>query len=204
MKKLFLMCAAALLTVSASAQKTTITSNKAGDNWYVGANVGVATPISEYTVNNETWGRLKGFAPKLGLRAGKNLTTVFGLALDADLFIESSAKSMMKQSTFIDALNVDVMGTFNLSNAFAGYQGQPRAFEVIGLIGGGYSHAFGVAQSGVNLKGAVDFAFNLGAAKALQIYVEPALVIGQPNPTWKNPLRKLNGKWNGIGKGSRP
>ena len=199
MKKLFLMCAAALLTVSASAQKTTITSNKAGDNWYVGANVGVATPISEYTVNNESWGRLKGFAPKLGLRAGKNLTTVFGLALDADLFIESSAKSMMKQSTFIDALNVDVMGTFNLSNAFAGYQGQPRAFEVIGLIGGGYSHAFGVAQSGVNLKGAVDFAFNLGAAKALQIYVEPALVIGQPNPTWKNPLRKLNGKWNGIG-----
>jgi outer membrane protein OmpA-like peptidoglycan-associated protein len=199
MKKLFLMCAAALLTVSASAQKTTITSNKAGDNWYVGANVGVATPISEYTVNNESWGRLKGFAPKLGLRAGKNLTTVFGLALDADLFIESSAKSMMKQSTFIDALNVDVMGTFNLSNAFAGYQGQPRAFEVIGLIGGGYSHAFGVAQSGVNLKGAVDFAFNLGAAKALQIYVEPALVIGQPNPTWKNPLRRLNGKWNGIG-----
>jgi outer membrane protein OmpA-like peptidoglycan-associated protein len=199
MKKLFLMCAAALLTVSASAQKTTITSNKAGDNWYVGANVGIATPISEYTVNKESWGRLKGFAPKLGLRAGKNLTTVFGLALDADLFIESSAKSMMKQSTFIDALNVDVMGTFNLSNAFAGYQGQPRAFEVIGLIGGGYSHAFGVAQSGVNLKGAVDFAFNLGAAKALQIYVEPALVIGQPNPTWKNPLRKLNGKWNGIG-----
>jgi len=201
MKKLFLMCAAALLTVSASAQKTTITSNKAGDNWYVGANVGIATPISEYfnTQQNENWGRLKGFAPKLGLRAGKNLTTVFGLALDADLFIESSAKSMMKQSTFIDALNVDVMGTFNLSNAFAGYQGQPRAFEVIGLIGGGYSHAFGVAQSGVNLKGAVDFAFNLGAAKALQIYVEPALVIGQPNPTWKNPLRKLNGKWNGIG-----
>ena len=201
MKKVILMCAAALLTVSASAQKTTITSNKAGDNWYVGANVGIATPISEYfnTQQNENWGRLKGFAPKLGLRAGKNLTTVFGLALDADLFIESSAKSMMKQSTFIDALNVDVMGTFNLSNAFAGYQGQPRAFEVIGLIGGGYSHAFGVAQSGVNLKGAVDFAFNLGAAKALQIYVEPALVIGQPNPTWKNPLRKLNGKWNGIG-----
>ena len=36
MKKLFLVLAAAMLTVSASAQKTTITSNKAGDNWYVG------------------------------------------------------------------------------------------------------------------------------------------------------------------------
>ena len=49
MKKLILMCAAAMLTVSASAQKTTITSNKAGDNWYIGANVGIGTPIAKFT-----------------------------------------------------------------------------------------------------------------------------------------------------------
>ena len=142
MKKLFLVLAAAMLTVSASAQKTTITSNKAGDNWYVGLNAGVATPVSKFNVGTEEWGRLKGFAPKLGVRVGKNLTTVFGLALDADLYIESSEKSMMKEKTFIDAINVDLMGTFNLSNLFAGYQGQPRCFEVIGLIGGGYSHTY--------------------------------------------------------------
>ena len=152
MKKLFLVLAAAMLTVSASAQKTTITSNKAGDNWYVGLNAGVATPVSKFNVGTEEWGRLKGFAPKLGVRVGKNLTTVFGLALDADLYIESSEKSMMKEKTFIDAINVDLMGTFNLSNLFAGYQGQPRCFEVIGLIGGGYSHTYGYAQSGLNAK----------------------------------------------------
>ena len=198
MKKFFLMLAAAMLTVSASAQKTTITSNKAGDNWYVGANVGVATPISKFNVGTEEWGRLKGFAPKLGVRVGKNLTTVFGLALDADLYFESSDKSMMKQKTFIDAINVDLLGTFNLSNAFAGYQGEPRAFEVIALVGGGYSHTYGNASSGLNAKAGLDFAFNLGADKAWQLYIEPAIVMGQPSPVWANPFRKVNDKWNAI------
>lgn len=200
MKKLILMCAAAMLTVSASAQKTTITSNKAGDNWYIGANVGIGTPIAKYTnEKNEEIGRLKGFAPKLGVRVGKNLTTVFGLALDADLYIESTEKSAMKQKTIVDAINVDILGTFNLSNAFGGYKGEPRPFEVIGLIGGGYSHTYGDASSGLNAKAGLDFAFNLGAAKKVQLYIEPAVVMGQPSPRWANPFRKANGKWNGVG-----
>jgi len=200
MKKLILMCAAAMLTVSASAQKTTITSNKAGDNWYIGANVGIGTPIAKFTnEKNEEIGRLKGFAPKLGVRVGKNLTTVFGLALDADLYIESTEKSAMKQKTIVDAINVDILGTFNLSNAFGGYKGEPRPFEVIGLIGGGYSHTYGNASSGLNAKAGLDFAFNLGAAKNLQLYIEPAVVMGQPSPRWANPFRKANGKWNGVG-----
>ena len=201
MKKLLFVFAAAMLTASASAQKTAITSNKAGDNWYIGANIGIATPVAKfpYGTDSEGAGRLKGFAPKLGVRVGKNLTTVFGLALDADLYIESSEKSVMKQYTFVDAINVDLLGTFNLSNAFAGYKGEPRAFEVIALVGGGYSHTYGAPQSGVNVKGAIDFAFNLGANKAWQLYIEPAIVMGQPMPSWSNPLRKVNDKWNGIG-----
>ena len=199
MKKLFLMLAVAMLTVSANAQKTAVTANKAGDNWYVGANIGIATPVSKYDVSGESYGRLKGFAPKLGIRVGKNLTTVFGLALDADVYMAATKKSMMDQKTFIDGLNVDIMGTFNLSNAFAGYQGQPRCFEVIALVGGGYSRVFGGGSAGLNGKGAFDFAFNLGADKAWQIYIEPALVLGQPIPTWSNPLRKSNDKWNFMG-----
>ena len=197
MKKLILMCAAALLTVSASAQKTTITSNKAGDNWYIGANVGIGTPISTFKVNNEDWGRLKGFAPKLGVRVGKNLTTVFGLALDADAYFESSDKSMMKTKTFFNATNVDLMGTFNLSNLFGGYQGEPRAFEVIGLVGMGWTHIFGVERTnGLNEKAALDFAFNLGAEKKLQFFIEPAVVFGMTDVKNRVSFRE-NGVWNG-------
>ena len=44
MKKLLLMLAAGMMAASVNAQNTVITSNKAGDNWYIGINAGVATP----------------------------------------------------------------------------------------------------------------------------------------------------------------
>ena len=167
--------AAAMLTASVNAQ-TAITSNKFGDNWYIGINAGAATPQQKFG----DYGFMKGFAPKVGVRVGKNLTTVFGLAADADLYFEANDKSLLKQKTFIDNLNVDLLGTFNLSNLFAGYQGAPRAFEVIGLAGLGWTHAFGTAYkaNGVNAKAAIDFAVNLGSAKAVQLYLEPALIYG--------------------------
>ena len=175
-----MMIAATMMAASVSAQNTAITSNKFGDNWYAGVNVGVATP--QQKLFNDEYGFMKGFAPKLGVRVGKNLTTVFGLAADIDLYMLSKedSKSLMGTKTFIDNLNLDLMGTFNLSNLFAGYPGEPRAFEVIGLAGLGWSHAFGqnYKVNAINGKAALDFAFNLGASKAVQIYLEPAVIYG--------------------------
>ena len=172
------MLAAGMMAASVNAQNTTITANKGGDNWYMGVNVGVATPQQKFG----DYGFMKGFAPKVGVRVGKNLTTVFGLAADVDLYFLSKedSKSMMGTKTFIDNMNVDLMGTFNLSNLFAGYKGEPRAFEVIGLAGLGWSHAFGQATkvNAINGKAALDFAFNLGSAKAVQLYIEPAVIYG--------------------------
>jgi hypothetical protein len=178
MKKLFLMLAAGFMAASVNAQNTAITSNKFGDNWYMGVNVGVATPQQKFGDN----GFFKGFAPKLGLRVGKNLTTVFGLAADVDLYMLSKedSKSLMGTKTFVDNMNVDLLGTFNLSNLFAGYQGEPRAFEVSFLAGLGWSHGFGQAWkvNAINSKAALDFTFNLGADKAWQLYIEPAVIYG--------------------------
>ena len=176
MKKLFLMLAAGMMAASVNAQGTAITSNKFGDNWYVGANVGAATPQQKFGDK----GFMKGFAPKLGVRVGKNLTTVFGLAADADIFMlsKSDSKSMMGNKTFLNSFNLSLLGTFNLNNLFAGYQGEPRSFEVIALGGFGWGHGFGGADRANSLtsKAALDFAFNLGSAKAIQLYIEPALV----------------------------
>ena len=176
MKKLFIMMAAAMLTATVSAQKTTIVAREAGDNWYVGINAGAATPMKK-------WGEaglLKGFAPKVGVRVGKNFTTVFGMAVDGAAYFESSEKSMMKASTFIDAIDVNVLATFNLMNAFAGYKGEPRTFEISALFGPGWGHAFAtpVKVNSIIGKAALDFALNLGAAKAWQVYLEPAVVFG--------------------------
>ena len=178
MKKLFLMLAAATFAANVSAQNTAITSNKFGDNWYLGIKGGAATPMQKWG----DYGFTKGFAPNAGIRLGKNLTTVFGLAVDADAYLmsKSDSKSMMGNKTIVNATNVSLLGTFNLSNLFGTYKGEPRAFELIALYGFGWEHTFGGLSkaNGLTSKAALDFAFNLGAAKALQLYIEPAVIFG--------------------------
>jgi len=192
MKKIFILMAAAMLTVTASAQqKTAVTGNKFGDNWYMGINVGAATPMQKFNAayptnwTGEEAGFTKGFAPKLGVRLGKNLTTVFGLAADADLYMlsKTDSKSLMGNKTFVNAMNLSLLGTFNLSNLFCGFKGEPRKFELIALGGFGWGHQFGGAVKANELtsKVALDFAFNLGAKKAWQLYIEPAAVFGLQN-----------------------
>ncbi len=174
MKKLFLMLAAGFMAVSVNAQNTTITANKAGDNWYIGANAGVSTYLKEQGGKD---GFFKSLAPTFGVRVGKNLTTVFGLALDADMCFKSNEKWYAGSKTFIEDINVSLLGTFNMSNLFAGYKGEPRPFEVIALYGFGWGHDFNhlPKSNAVTSKVALDFAFNLGANKAWQLYIEPSL-----------------------------
>lgn len=195
MKKVILMFAAAMLTMSASAQRTVVTANKAGDNWYVGLNAGVATPMQKWadpkTGKCDDAGFLKGITPEVGLRVGKNLTTVFGLALDVDFYFlnKEDAKSLVGSKTFINQTNFDLMATFNLNNLFAGYKGEPRPFEVIALVGGGYTRDWAEKEGGLNAKAALDFALNLGQAKAWQVYLEPYAMLANG---WDNPFHRID------------
>ena len=178
MKKLFLMLAAGFMAVSVNAQNTTITANKGGDNWYMGINAGISTNTTKYW--NPDGGFFKGIAPAFGVRVGKNLSTVFGLALDADVHFKGNDKwfpALSSSKTFINDLNLNLMGTFNLSNLFGGYQGEPRAFELIALYGFGWTHEFNHVDkvNFLNSKVALDLAFNFGSDKQWQFYIEPAL-----------------------------
>jgi outer membrane protein OmpA-like peptidoglycan-associated protein len=201
--------AAAMLTASASAQRTTITANKAGDNWYIGINAGIATPMSKFSydkIGDKDAGFMKGISPEFGIRVGKNLTTVFGLALDVDAYfgnkqkgnIYGAGKSMLGSKTFVNMTNFDLLTTWNLSNAFAGYKGEPRAFELIALVGGGYSRAWAAKEGGINAKVALDFAFNLGADKAWQVYLEPYAMFVNG---WNNPFKKAETFYDGKKQG---
>ena len=181
MKKLFIILSAVVLTLSVSAQeKEVVTAHKTFDNWYLGINAGAATPMQKWGDN----GFMKGVAPSVGLRLGKNFTTSFGVAIDANAYFESTEKSLMKTRTFVDAINLDALGTFNVSNFFGGYLGKPRRVELIALGGIGWSHQFGALPraNGINSKVALDLAFNLGNSRAVQLYLEPAVIFG----LWNN------------------
>ena len=164
--------AAAAIAASASAQRTVVTASKATDNIYVGVNAGVTAPTTKHSV----FGNL---SPELGVRVGKNFTTVFGVAVDATMHF-SSMPCDYNTKTWVDNTNISLLGTANLSNLFAGYKGEPRTFEVIALGGFGWGHMFGVEEkaNALTSKAAIDFALNLGKAKALQVYLEPSITYG--------------------------
>lgn len=187
MKKIAMFIAAAAMAVSASAQKTVVTSSKAGDNWYVGANAGAQTATKSFEI----------FDPTFGVRVGKNFTTVFGIAFDGQVAFDAFDKeSINTNGTFVKGLDVDVLGTANLMNLFAGYKGQPRLFEIIALGGFGWSHGFAPKAVGstnaLNSKVAVDFAFNLGSDKQWQVYIEPSLTYALVGDNVSDPWFKYN------------
>lgn len=171
MKRIAMFFAAIAIAVSASAQGTAVTANKFADNWYMGINAGVATPTRHHT-----W--MDDLTPTVGIRVGKNLTTVFGLAVEGEAYAESAHQFDTK--TFVDCTNLSLLGTFNLSNLLCGYKGEPRCFEVTGIYGIGWGHFFGhdVKANSVTSKVALDLTLNLGAAKAWQLYLEPSLNYG--------------------------
>ena len=176
MKKLVLMFAAAAMAVSASAQ-VTVEGSKFSDNWYVGIQGGVSTKTTE-----NRW--LSNLNPNFGVRVGKNITPAFGLVAEGNAYLGNrygGSGNWLK--TGFKSVNVNLLGNVNLSNLFGGYKGEPRAFEVSALYGFGWLHGFGElegskldpAANGLTSKAALDFAFNLGEAKAWQIFIEPSI-----------------------------
>lgn len=168
MKKLGLLFAAAAIAVSASAQ--TVKESKTFDNFYIGINGGVATAMKGHA-----W--LKDLQPNAGLRIGRNFTPVFGLAVESNAYFKNT--NGYTTGTLVNALNTSLLGTVNLSNWFGGYE--ERTFELVALYGLGWGHTFGhpsklYKMDCLTSKAGLDFTFNLGSAKAWQLYIEPAVI----------------------------
>ena len=158
---------AALAAQSVSAQ--TVQESKNFDNWYVGINGGINLPGSDIDFGNMNF--------DAGLRIGRWFTPVVGVAVEGQAYLGENAWAE-NIKTFVKATNVSLLGTLNFSNWFGGYPGTPRAFEVIGVAGIGWWHNYGVKANpnAMTSKLALDFAFNLGADKEWQLYLEPNIV----------------------------
>ena len=189
MKKLVTLFAAAAMAVTVSAQ--TVTESKTFDNIYVGVNGGVAT----FTTNNR-W--MSNLMPNAGLRIGRYFTPVFGLAIEGNAYFNLRKNGSGElNSTAVKMVNTQLLGTVNLSNWFGGYKGEPRTFEVVALYGLGWGHWFGTADevkakyhgnhfNRITSKAGLDFTFNLGKAKAWQVYIEPSITWGFKGVTAAN------------------
>jgi len=166
------------MTVSANAQTKGLAQSKFTDNWYIGIQGGVSTKTT-----HTSW--FKNLNPNAGLRIGKNISPIFGLAIEGNAYFSNKPYKNGIGGTVVRAVNTNLLGTVNLMNLFAGYQGEPRAFEITALYGFGWLHTFGTKsfrndshfgrRNRMTSKAALDFQFNFGDDKQYQFFIEPSM-----------------------------
>ncbi len=174
MKKLAFVAALALTSVAASAV-TTVEGSKFTDNWSLTLKGGAV--LSSYKVeNNGFWNDARGI---VGAELRKQITPVFGLGVEGEWTINTSSWSGLRSGNAFDHQYVGTFGAFNLMNAFAGYTGAPRLFEIEAVAGVGWLHAYyphTTADDGNSwaTKVGMNFNFNLGEKKAWTVSLKPA------------------------------
>ena len=174
MKKLIAIVAVAMVAMTASADKL-YNQSRFFDNWAIGIEGGAVAPTKHHAVIANSRGTF-------GLNFTKMLTPVFGLQFEGEAYIntfENGTPHAARNHNIIDASNVSLNGIINFSNFFAGYKGQPRLFEVEGVVGAGWGHAYCVGDGDANYmtgKFGLNLNFNVGEKKAWTIGVKPAIV----------------------------
>lgn len=198
MKKVLAILALAMVAMNASADKL-YTQSKFFDNWAIGIEGGAVAPTTHHRVIADT-------RATFGLNLTKMITPVFGLQFEGEAYINTycSRGVVAHNPNVIDATNVSLNGIINFSNFFAGYKGQPRLFEVEGVIGAGWGHTFAsnyytamtstVLPDGTTVGGVtkgnymtgklgLNLNFNVGEKKAWTIGIKPAIVYCLTNAT---------------------
>ena len=127
-------------------------NSKLTDNWYVGIEGGVFTPLnfnSVFPLNSAA-----------GLKIGRDITPVLGLQIEGlALFNNNGLNSV---PTTIKATNVGLNGTLNLTNLFKGYRVKPRTLELQLNNGLGWLHTWDTNVNNLSAKTGIDVLLNLG------------------------------------------
>lgn len=176
-KSLLLLAAGALSFGSLSAQTTDIEVEeeqtvKFRDNWSVGINVGMVTPLVDHAFFDNA-------RANMGVNVNKQLSAIYGLTVEYMWSINT-----LKSNAAFDVSNLMLLHRINLNNVFTKYKGKPSLFEVELLAGMGWMHQndFYVTDTyckdgnWVSSKVGFNFNFNIGEKKAWTIAIKPAIV----------------------------
>ena len=126
----------AISAMSVSAQA--IEQPKFFDNWSVGLDGGVTTPLT----HSAFFGSMRGL---VGLHVAKQITPVFALGVEGQFGVNTSSwswKGYQHSSTAFDNSYVGTYGTVDLFNLFGGYNCENRFFTIEALAGCGWGHDY--------------------------------------------------------------
>ena len=196
MKRTLLSVAAIVATfVSANAQEM-LSKSKFFDNWQVGVKFGGFSDTTREAF-------FKNTRATFGAEIGKQISPAFRLGVEGMAYVRPvEFDESTIHGNFVDASNVSLVGTVNLSNLIAGYKGTPRFFEVEGFAGIGWFHRYvqdiapnyreNYRSNSMSAQFGSNLLFNLGESKAWGVKLSPAIVYGVDHPTEKSSVNSLN------------
>ena len=175
MKKVILTALAAVGMMTAQAQQAFETP-KFSDNWSIGIDGGVATPLAK---GHAFFGDMRGTA---GLHLQKQISPVFALGVEGYWGVNTSSWYGAHRHVVFDNSYVGVYGGVNLMNLFGGYNCRKRFFEIELAAGAGWGHDYANEQPDQNdnkdynyfsTKAGLNFNFNV--CNNLTLSLKPAV-----------------------------
>ena len=192
MKKIILAAAVLAGTAaSMSAQELTLQKPSFGDNWSIGVEGGVTTPLTQ----GPFFGNMRGL---VGLHVQKQLTPVFGLGVEGLWGINTSNwKGSQHSSLAFDSSYVGAYGSVNLWNLFLPYGAQPnRVFDMDVVAGAGWGHLYYQKSEGHDWNSfdtKVGLNFNFYPCKNVAIQIKPSVIWDMSDSHTKNSSASYNG-----------
>ncbi|MDE6793357.1 MAG: OmpA family protein [Muribaculaceae bacterium] len=170
MKKTIISAALVLGAVSAASAQQAIATPKFGDNWSLGINGGVTTPMN----HGAFFGDMR---PVVGLKLDKKITPVFKVGAEGNFAINTSTVRGPHSYTAFDDSYVGAYGAVNLFNLFGGYPGETRPFEIEAQAGAGWGHRFETATQDINYFGTkAGLNFNFNIKDNVTISISPSVI----------------------------
>ena len=198
MKKTLLSIATVVAVITSANAQDMLSKSKFFDNWQVGVKGGGFS----YTTREAF---IKNTRATFGAEIGKQISPAFRLGVEGMAYVRPvEFDESTIHGNFVDASNVSLVGTVNLSNLIAGYKGTPRFFEVEGFAGLGWYHEYPqgadnrkapIVLNGMTSQFGSNLLFNLGQSKAWGIKISPALIYfvdGVENRAESNSQNELN------------
>lgn len=172
MKKSILFLLGIMTFGCLTAQETTISGTKFTDNWSVGLNGGIVSPLT----HSAFFGNARAV---VGLDINKQFTPIYGLTLESNWTINTQSRmSSHKSHTAFDAFDLMLLNRLNINNIIKPYSGEPSLFEAEVVGGFGWLRLTDWGSGGNNhlaSKAGINFNFNVGQAKAWTIGIKPAI-----------------------------
>ena len=189
MKKVIFIMIASIMAFSVSAQE--LVRSKFFDNTFVGGTIGFSknlssdnNPFMPFTNDNSSF--------VVGVNLGKWITPKFGGEFTYNYSFDAHNNTLGSSSFWGANL------LFNLNNIIDGYNGEPRTFEFVPLLGGGYYRTHDVNTHNLAARAGMKFIVNFDEGKKWQLNVVPSInylltddgIVDTPNPQPRFDIRR--------------